>query len=352
MVTTLRRSLALLGLIAAVTLVALFNLSSTSAQDAEPGNALSISPFKFELDANPGDSIERTIRVTNNADVQQDISILVKNFTADGEEGQVNLTEDATSYSIAEWVTVNKSESTIPGRTSETYTFTIDVPENAEPGGHFGSVVFATDPVEVEGDQSGATVSGEIAALLLVRIDGDIEEEISVASFEAGVVTTDANDDEVFDEKSSFENGPVTFETRFKNDGNVHLAPTGTITIKNMFGSVVETLQLEEQNVLPDAVRRSLAEWDPGFSVGTYTAELEATYGENSTVITAETSFTIFPWKVLVPVFLAVVAVIVVLVKGRGRIASAFKALEGKNTADAPKKPAANKDDTSSKDNS
>ena len=179
-------------------------------------------------------------------------------------------------------------------------------------------------------------------------MSGDITEEISVASFEAGELEEEDGAQE-FDEKSFFENGPVTFETRFQNDGNVHLAPTGTITIKNMFGSVVETLQLDQQNVLPDSVRRTLATWDPGFSVGKYTAELSATAGDAAISLSDEISFTIFPWKVLVPVLLAVVALVVVLVKGRERIASAFRALEGKNnTSEKPvvKQPKSSEEST------
>jgi len=65
-------------------------------------------------------------------------------------------------------------------------------------------------------------------------------------------------------------------ETRVENTGNVHFKPTGTLTIKNMFGSEVTTINLTSQNVLPDSIRQLINEWDPGItSFGRYTEQIE-----------------------------------------------------------------------------
>ncbi len=98
-----------------------------------------------------------------------------------------------------------------------------------------------------------------------------------------------------------------------------------------MFGSVVATIDLDEKNVLPDSTRLLTNEWNGvGFTVGRYTADLTLIYGSNNEILTASTSFTVFPYKTIVPVALVVLIAIFLMVRYRGRLSKAGKALSGK----------------------
>jgi hypothetical protein len=61
-------------------------------------NGLSITPFSLELTLEPGETVTRTITLTNFTDQVVDIAVDKRNFTAKGEEGQVNLTEEETGF--------------------------------------------------------------------------------------------------------------------------------------------------------------------------------------------------------------------------------------------------------------
>jgi hypothetical protein len=301
------------------TLVAIFLAilpGAIFAQDVDQIN-LGISPQVLELSANPGDVIKNEVRLTNGSDQAIEIETIPKNFTPTGEEGGVNLTEDETSFSLADWITVIPSSIIIPAETTQDFEVTISVPTNAEPGGHFGSVAFKTVPPPA-GDGNSAQVSQEIAPVILLKVAGDIVEEANISSFESS--------------KSFWSNeNPITFDTRIENTGNVHFKPSGNITIKNMFGGVVTVIPLEEKNTLPDSIRKITTDWsDPGFAVGKYTAELTVVYGANDTFLTAETDFIVFPYQTIVPAFLLIVVLLYVLIRFRKRIGLAFKVLSGK----------------------
>lgn len=275
---------------------------------------LSVSPISFELSANPGDTLERSFRIVNGTDNELTLSATPKNFTAEGEEGGVNLTDEETTFSLASWISVNPVEAVVPARGSQTFAFSVKVPDNAEPGGHFGSVIVKTNPVAL--DATGAAVSQEAGPLILVSVAGDITESANIVEFKS--------------QKNFWEKGPIILETRVENKGNVHFKPSGIITIKNMFGREVTKINLEERNVLPDTIRKLVNEWDPGFAVGRYSADLSIVFGPNQTLTTATTSFTIFPYKVIVPALVGLVLLLVLIVRSRKRIAAAGRALTGR----------------------
>ncbi|HEX9679333.1 MAG TPA: hypothetical protein VGA08_01820 [Candidatus Saccharimonadales bacterium] len=275
---------------------------------------ISVSPTVFELSANPGDSIKNSFRIVNGTDRDLALTAGPKNFTAEGEEGAVNLTEEETGFSLASWITVDPAAVTIPARGSQTFSFEIAVPSSAEPGGHFGSVIVKTEPVAI--DTTGAAVSQEAGPLILVSVAGDIVKSAKIIDFAAA--------------KGFWESGPVVLNTRVENQGNVHFKPSGNISIKNMFGNEVTKINLEEKNVLPGTIRKLVNEWNPGFGLGRYTADLSIVFGTDNTLETASASFIIFPYKVIIPAIISVILLVFALIKFRRRLAAAGRALAGK----------------------
>lgn len=288
----------------------------SSAQTVDDAITLGVSPQLLDITANPGERITNTFRLTNASSQTVVIKTTPKNFTPLGEEGAVDLTEEKTTYSLAEWVSVDPETTTIESNKTKDFVVTIDVPENVEPGSHFGSVVFATVPPE--DDTAAALVSQEIAPVILVKVAGDIVETSEIVEFKAT--------------KSFWSNeSAVELISRIKNTGSTHFKPTGQIVIKNTFGSEVAKIELDKKNVLPDSIRQFMNEWQTdGFKVGKYTAELTLVTGPEDTIQTAKTTFIIFPYQTIIPIILAVVLLCLILYKGRNRIKAALRALSGK----------------------
>lgn len=286
------------------------------AQENSNAISLSVSPQLLELTANPGERITNTFRLTNGSSENLSIKTTPKNFTPLGEEGAVDLTEDRTNFSLAEWVAVEPQTVTLPSNKTQDFVVTIDVPENVEPGSHFGSVVFQTIPPE--DDDAVALVSQEIAPVILVKVAGDIKETAEIVEFKSG--------NTFYSNESS-----VELISRITNTGTAHFKPTGQIVIKNMFGSEVAKLELDKRNVLPESIRQFTNEWQlDGFKVGRFTAELTLVTGEDDNIQTATTSFTIFPYQTIFPIILGLGVVGFILYKGRIRIRKAIRVLSGR----------------------
>lgn len=280
---------------------------------AQESLGLAVSPPTFEISANAGDIIVNSVRVQNLTNTSVEVAVDRRNFTALGEEGAVGLTEEEIPFSLASWVSVSPAEEVIPAQGTRVFNFTIDVPPNAEPGGHFGSIVFKTGGIQP--GQTGAAVSQELGTLVLLKIAGEIAEKAVVESF----VTT----------RNLWEYGPVEFEARIKNEGNVHLKPTGTVTVTNLWGGEAATLRLEPRNVLPGAIRKLPAVWDKKLLLGRFNATASVTYGSQGEVLTASTTFVVFPYKIGGLIAMVVGVFVVLSYRLRKRLRLVLKVLSG-----------------------
>ncbi len=308
--------------IGAVLLCATFlSASGVSAQQASDTVSLGISPQVLDVTANPGETLTNTFRLTNASQETVEVEAIAKNFVPRGEDGAVDLTIDDTSFSLADWIESTPSSATMGSSMTQDFEISISVPSDAEPGSHFGSIVFATKPPEQPG--ASALISQEIAPVILVRIAGDTVEAADIAEFKA--------------EKSLYTTeDAVTFLSRIENTGNVHFKPTAKIVVENMFGSQVAELEVERRNVLPASVRQLKTEWVPeGLKIGRYTATLSVVYGDNDEVKLASTTVTYFPWQVILPIVLLIAFVGFVIVRFRRRIGKAVAVLRGKDVTNS-----------------
>ena len=293
-------------------------LSPLAASAADDKVGLAVSPPTFDLAANPGDTLKNSIRVDNLTDQVLEVTVDKQNFVASGEDGQADLTEDTTPYSLATWIRPAVTQLSIPAKSSRTVAFTVAVPNNAEPGGHFGSLIFRSQSRPLAGT-TGVSVSQQIGALLFLRVAGNLKDQASVVSFNS--------------DKSFYEYPPIDFLARIKNEGNVHFKPEATITVTNMFGQKVATLPVDGRTVLPGSIRKmTLASpWKPKFLFGNYRSTLSVVYGDKKQILTATTSFWVIPYKLVGIILLVLLVVLIFIIRRRKRLSKSFKILFGKD---------------------
>lgn len=275
-----------------------------------------ISPPVTNLSLDPGTGMTGKVKVSNLTDTQISLQVGKTNFVAKGEEGQVELVDAGNAaYSLAPYFTLNQTVVDVPPRQSKDVTYTLNVPQNAEPGGRYGSITFNTIPTKLPNGQSGASVKQELAALIFLRINGATNEQLSVQSFKTL--------------NSFYEYGPVDFVARIKNLGSVHERPKNTIVVKDLFGFTTAKIVLDEKNIIPGAVRKFDAQLKKKLLFGYYNATLTVQNG-NVQTLTAKTSFTVIPYKIVAAVIIILVILFFIFWKGRKRIGRAFRILSGK----------------------
>lgn len=314
---------ATLARLVALTAVAAASLAvsvSPGIASAAAAQSFQISPPTANFAADAGGSSQGIVKVTNLTDTPISLKIGKQNFVAKGEEGEIELVDNANPlYSLAPWFVIDTPTIDVPARATKEVHYSIDLPANAEPGGRYGSIIFSSTPPKLPSGVSGASVQQNIAAVVFQRINGKAVEQLAVKSF-----SPDTNFSEY---------GPVKLTARVENTGTVHEKATGTIKIKNMLGFTVATIPLDEHFVIPGAIRRLHNDWPVAgkhpFMIGRYTAELSATYASGQK-LAASTTFVVFPWRVALAVLIGLIVVFIVFWRGRKRLGRAMRILAGR----------------------
>lgn len=285
-----------------------------SSAFAEGSAGLSISPLTFELTANRGDVLVNKIKISNPSNSIVAVKMEMEDFKPVGETGQVVVApEEETTYSLKRWVIAEPASFTLEPNEQKYVEFTITIPENAEPGGKYGTILASTAGSISSDKVSGSAVAQKVGALLLLTVSGEVKENLVISEFTAPEFS---------------EYGPVSFETKFKNEGSIHLRPKGFITIVDWRGEKVADLEFQQVNVIPGTVRKTETKWDKRWLAGKYTATLVGSYGTSNfpfdpPVIT----FWVFPWKIALGGFLILMAVIIFFYKTKKRWRLALKIL-------------------------
>jgi len=275
------------------------------------GDGLTISPPILELETKPGETYNQIIKITNPTNNLIEVYPQVMNFRASGEGGEPAFypaTEEEANFSLAQWIKFNQSKVALTPEQVVEFNYSIEVPADAEAGGHYGVIFFATQPPKAEEDQSQISISSMIGSLILAKVPGTIIEKGFLESFKANRIYLKL---------------PATFQVRISNLGNVHFKPRGDITIKGMFGGESDKIQLNQArgNVLPDSIRKFEEKWNPEkIIIGRYTADLRVVYGESEKTLDGQVVFWVLPlWFLLAlgGLILLIVILIIIIKKKR-----------------------------------
>ena len=214
---------------------------------AQSGLSLSVTPTLFEMSAVPSQTWNSSVKIINNNKTDITVYAQVVNFAPQGEQGEgkfLPVFEKATEGStLAEWISISSEPILIEPEKSFSIPFTVSVPQNAAPGGHFAAILIGTKPPKTDGSIKVQT-SQIVTSLFFVKIAGDVKEEGTVREFRV---------------VNSFVDTPkANFEVRFENKGNVHLQPQGEIVITNMWGKERGIIPISEKDCSPSQENSNL----------------------------------------------------------------------------------------------
>lgn len=279
-------------------------LAQTTSANAAQG--IEISPALVELNAAKGNTYVVTLTVTNVTSSDLTYNTSVDDFTAKDETGSPRVVLNSQlpeTASIKTWLGPVEGF-TLKSRQSRIISVQVTIPEQAEPGGHYGVIRFSGRAPELE--DTGVGLSASAGVLMLIRVDGAITEKASLVSFLSMKDNT---------RRSFFETSPIQFVARIKNEGNIHIKPVGSIEVRDMFGGLVTTLPVNDNkaNVLPESIRRFEAVYSNPWMIGRYSANLAVGYGTTGQAITSTISFWVIPYKLLLAALLVLGTSIFVL---------------------------------------
>jgi hypothetical protein len=222
---------------------------------------------------------------------------------------------------LGTWIKTETNSIKISSKQQKIVPFTITIPKDADPGGHFAVIFLGTSP----GVSSGVSIGAKTGTLVLLSVNGNVKKQAGLLNFNT------------VGKKFWYSTLPVSFEYRFKNDGGDRIKPQGKITIRDTIFWPTEKLDANpvEGNILPASTRKFTVDWinyerskdyvaptgffkkfwsDVGyqwknFAVGLYSARLNVAYGAEGIHAKSTVFFFVFPWQLVLVMLLVLIIV-------------------------------------------
>lgn len=277
----------------------LFALSASMILVPVFSHAVTVGPAKLEYTVDPGSVMKGELFLLNEGSEAKTFYPTFERFT-ERDNGEKNFTKEESD--LATWFTVAPSVKLSSGENRQ-IPFTITVPKDAPPGGHFAVIWWSTSPPGKGKEQVSIVTRAGI--LVYLTVTGDSMESASITWFGAA--------------KRFFGSLPINFSFIFSNTGNSYLRPSGEVRIKNILGSVKEMIPVNPHGaiVLPQVEKSfALTLGSNAFFFGPYRAELDLTYGEKQQKLSESFWVLILPWKAIL--FVAILLVLILFVIPRG----------------------------------
>lgn len=264
--------------------------------------ALTIVPPLIEVEAEPGEELIQPLKLFNETNQILDVYPSLENFLPQKEGGLPEYLGDNDPLAAARWIKIPVTEiKLVPGEIKE-IILNIRVSRLAEPGGHYAALFWSDQPLP----KKGITTSSRVATLFLFKIKGKIKEQAQITSFQ----------------KKAGSNWPAEFILYFRNDGNVHLRPEGTLSIFNWRNKKIKEIEINPrgQAILPQSLRQFFLSWpDKKPFFGWYQAKAILNFGANQQkIISPEIKFWVWPsisfrqimgWGMLILLILTIIKI-------------------------------------------
>ncbi|MBU0597772.1 hypothetical protein KKF61_02105 [Patescibacteria group bacterium] len=287
--------------------------------------AITLIPPSLEIGLKPGKVYSSEIKLYNETASPVELYTEKTAFTAQGETGKPDFDFDAdTEIGLVSWIDIEAGPIVVQPGQRYYVPLAINAPLDADPGGHYATIFFSTNPPE----EGQVKISSKVGTLVFANVDGEVTEQVKIVEFDTS------------GGKGSFNRLPVEFFTRIQNSGNVHLKPTGSIVITNILGKESGSVDFNSTKgaILPDTTRRFDSMWEKSvvveksgniwsnfwneysneknnFGFGQYKAEISITAGTNDSVTdNSSVAFWIIPWRMIVVWGLVVVIAVILVV--------------------------------------
>jgi len=276
--------------------------------DDKTYNDFVVGPGKIEIELAPGQSQVVDMTVADRLGSDKTFTVAEEDFqgTDDPNRPVELLGNDRGPYSLKDYINIASTSLLIRQGYKAHIPVTISIPADAQPGGLYGSVVVGTvsapGGVGTQGATPSVPIITRIGTLFFVRVSGPVTESGHLQQF-----SLSGGQSVLLDSPS------IVFDLTYKNDGDVYLDPSGKVTITNLLGSNVGSIDVDPWFAMPQSLRFREVAWNPPFLFGRYVAHAAIKRGYGSTTDEMDVTFWVIPWKIILAVFIGLLLLIIII---------------------------------------
>ena len=234
-------------------IAAFFTAADTSAQiESGQQERITLSPSSTTLRVDAGETQQGSMTVINDGDVAYGFSVYARPYSVANELYEPDFTNPKLNTDVYTWVQFDQTNYRIePGEQVEV-RYTLRVPDDATPGGHYGVLFAETAERGLEG--TGVARKKRVGNLLYVTVNGDFAVRGAFKGFNLPFWQRGA---------------PIVSTARIENTGNADFRARVATTAKDLFGRT-KFSYTGDPIILPDTTRLAEMPWENAPSFGIF----------------------------------------------------------------------------------
>ena len=184
-------------------------------------STLMISPTNQEFFLKAGETTTGSLKIVNPNTASGNLHYKIRVFPYSVNDGNydIDFSTESTYTAIANWVKFDSDEGALPPSASTDVSFSINVPDNAPPGGQYAVIIVSTAPSTDSADSTaGVERVFEIASVLYASVDGEIIHSGQIISNNIPFLSSDPK---------------LVTEISLDNTGNIHERAIVTLTVSD-----------------------------------------------------------------------------------------------------------------------
>lgn len=252
-------------IILGVLLFASISHQAVMAQTTSDVSTITLTPVKQRIEASTSQTKTGSLTVINNGKTDYDFIVYAQPYSVSDVQYKPDYTTSGPRTDAYSWVKFDKTSYHLnPGERVDV-AYTISVPPNTTPGGHYG-VIFAEMQPKAQDATQSILRNKRVGTILFVNVKGDT---IDKASF-------------VSDSVSFWQSQPpLVASLQIKNEGNTDFVATTSMTVKDLFGQTKYSVS-QQSTIFPSTTREISMQWNQIPWFGLYKVELHASYLKDS----------------------------------------------------------------------
>ncbi|MCL5407697.1 MAG: hypothetical protein M1429_04335 [Patescibacteria group bacterium] len=283
--------------LSSLVLIGLLLASPYSSKAANRG--IQISPLTFNLDIPTNGTGSGKIIVTNLNNADLNYALEVENFAGVTDDGAVTFAgkeEQGDVTTLADWFTFDApKEGTIPPNKDKEINFTIQIPQGAEPGGHYAAI-FAREVKKSPTGQAEVGIASRVGALVLVSVPGQTSKTAEITDFTYPKFVW---------------RGPNEFTMKVLNTGTVHFDSQANVELKSIIGTTTN-VDMGKHTLIPKNTRSYIGNWATKYPFGYYKVTAKAINGNNQPITTTGVIWAI-PLIIVIPIIIILIIIILLI---------------------------------------
>lgn len=215
--------------------------------------SITLSPTSKHYQLKAGQTIRDELTVVNDGKTDYTFRVYADPYSVNDENYQPDFTSVHRNTLIPEWVAFEKDKHFIKAGETVKIPYSLSVPKNAAPGGHYGVLFAETQPA---GDPVGNSIARKkrVGAIVYATIEGAYKVSGNVKEVIVGGLQFVA---------------PLRATFRIENNGNTDFAATTKLLVTDVFGGKKYEASKQYQ-VLPVSTRKIIMDWSQAPSLGLF----------------------------------------------------------------------------------